>query len=124
MREHWNTCHGIPLDEIMLPMIVPVLIKEHARPNIRELGLGSGPVTLDLVNHLVVSLVQVVMPGLAEGQVTPTTGLAAVTPTMGLAGGPVTLDLVDHLLVPLVQAVMPGLCQTKDRVSVEQEARL
>ena len=42
MREHWQTCHGISLEEIMLPMIVPVLIKEHARPNIRELGLGGG----------------------------------------------------------------------------------
>ena len=42
MREHWHTCHGISLEEIMLPMIVPVLIKEHTRPNIKELWLGSG----------------------------------------------------------------------------------
>ena len=42
MREHWQTCHDISLEEIMLPMVVPVLIREHARPNIRELGPGSG----------------------------------------------------------------------------------
>ena len=40
MREHWLTCHGIPVEEIMLPMVVPVLIREPAKPT-RELGLGS-----------------------------------------------------------------------------------
>ena len=42
MREHWHTCHGIPVEEIMLPMVVPVLIREPAKPTTRELGLGSG----------------------------------------------------------------------------------
>ena len=63
-------------------------------------------VTLDPVDHLVVPLVQVVMPGLLEAQ----------------AWGPVTPDLVDHLLVPLVQAVMLDLCLNK--VTKEQTAHL
>ena len=42
MREHWHTCHGIPVEEIMLPMVVPVLIREPAQSTTRELGLGSG----------------------------------------------------------------------------------
>ena len=68
MREHWHTCHGIPVEEIMLPMVVPVLIREPARPTPRELGLGSGSATLDLVAHQVVSLVQAVVPGRYQTQ--------------------------------------------------------
>ena len=40
MREHWFTCHGIKADEIMVPMVVPILIREPAKPT-RELGLGG-----------------------------------------------------------------------------------
>ena len=40
MREHWYACHGIKADEILLPMVVPNLIREPAKPS-RELGLGG-----------------------------------------------------------------------------------
>ena len=30
MREHWYVCYGIKADEIMLPMVVPDLLKERA----------------------------------------------------------------------------------------------
>ena len=30
MRAHWATCHGIDQGEILLPMVIPVLLKEHA----------------------------------------------------------------------------------------------
>ena len=40
MREHWLVCHGIKVDEIMLPMVVPDLLKEPGKPS-KELGLGG-----------------------------------------------------------------------------------
>ena len=30
MRAHWATCHGIDQGEILLPMVIPVLLKENA----------------------------------------------------------------------------------------------
>ena len=41
MREHWSTCHGIPTTEIMLPMVIPVLVKETPKPKTKSLGQGS-----------------------------------------------------------------------------------
>ena len=40
MREHWLLCHGIKADEILLPMVVPDMLKEPGKP-MKEQGPGG-----------------------------------------------------------------------------------
>ena len=37
MREHWLLCHGIEVDEILVPMVVPDMLKEPGKP-LKEQG--------------------------------------------------------------------------------------
>ena len=43
MRAHWSTCHGIDEGEILLPMVIPVLLKESAKAPTTGHGVVGGP---------------------------------------------------------------------------------
>ena len=38
MREHWKECHGIQVEEILMPMLVPDMLKEPGRNNLNVQG--------------------------------------------------------------------------------------
>ena len=38
MREHWLECHGIEVDEILVPMVVPDMLKEPGKNNLKVQG--------------------------------------------------------------------------------------
>ena len=38
MREHWFECHGIEVDEILVPMVVPDMLKEPGKNNLKVQG--------------------------------------------------------------------------------------
>ena len=42
MRSHWQSCHGIDQGEILLPFIMPALIKEHTPDSGRMAAVGTG----------------------------------------------------------------------------------
>ena len=42
MRSHWQSCHGIEQGEILLPFVMPALIKEHEPALERMAAVGTG----------------------------------------------------------------------------------